>query len=82
MPEEGTPEYEELKTNPDKAFLKTFTPQLQTLLGMASIEILSRHPVDELYLGRETPQNGQQMQTCCKPLRILERSWKELRKEL
>ncbi|CAB4285328.1 unnamed protein product [Prunus armeniaca] len=52
MPEEGTPEYEELKTNPDKAFLKTFTPQLQTLLGMASIEILSRHPVDELYLGQ------------------------------
>ncbi|VVA33122.1 PREDICTED: linoleate 9S-lipoxygenase [Prunus dulcis] len=57
MPEEGTPEYEELKTNPDKAFLKTFAPQLQTLLGMASIEILSRHPVDELYLGqRGTPE--------------------------
>ncbi|XP_048424482.1 probable linoleate 9S-lipoxygenase 5 isoform X2 [Pyrus x bretschneideri] len=51
MPEEGTPEYEELKTNPEKAFLKTFTPELQTLLGMGTIEILSRHTVDEVYLG-------------------------------
>ncbi|KAL6278607.1 hypothetical protein ACE6H2_022208 [Prunus campanulata] len=57
MPEEGTPEYEELKTNPEKAFLKTITPQLQTLLGMASIEILSRHSADELYLGqRDAPE--------------------------
>ncbi|KAB2630176.1 linoleate 9S-lipoxygenase 5 [Pyrus ussuriensis x Pyrus communis] len=51
MPEEGTPEHEELKTNPEKAFLKTFTPELQTLLGMGTIEILSRHTVDEVYLG-------------------------------
>ncbi|KAM1549405.1 hypothetical protein ACFX1Z_010460 [Malus domestica] len=57
MPEEGTPEYEELKTNPEKAFLKTFTPELQTLLGMATIEILSRHTVDEVYLGhRDTAE--------------------------
>ncbi|KAM1749601.1 hypothetical protein ACFX12_010442 [Malus domestica] len=52
MPEEGTPEYEELRANPDKAFLKTFAPQLPTLLGMATVEILSRHPADELYLGQ------------------------------
>ncbi|KAM1490433.1 hypothetical protein ACFXTO_033560 [Malus domestica] len=52
MPEEGTPEYEELKTDPEKAFLKTMTPELQTLLGMASIEILSRHSADEVYLGQ------------------------------
>ncbi|PON36591.1 Lipoxygenase [Parasponia andersonii] len=28
IPEEGTPEYEELKTNPEKAFLKTTTRRL------------------------------------------------------
>ncbi|KAK3418572.1 hypothetical protein EUGRSUZ_H04497 [Eucalyptus grandis] len=39
MPEEGTPEFEELKQNPDKAFLKTITAQLQTLLGISLIEI-------------------------------------------
>lgn len=56
MPEEGTPEYEQLKKNPEKAFMETVTPQLQTLLGMASIEILSRHSADELYLGQRDSQ--------------------------
>ncbi|CAL5330237.1 unnamed protein product [Camellia sinensis] len=52
MPEPGTPEYEELKSSPDKAFLKTITAQLQTLLGVSLIEILSRHSSDEVYLGQ------------------------------
>ncbi|CAM8931299.1 unnamed protein product [Rhodiola kirilowii] len=52
MPEKDTPEYQELTTDPDKAFLKTVTPQLQTLLGISVIEILSRHSSDEVYLGQ------------------------------
>ncbi|KAF3625834.1 putative linoleate 9S-lipoxygenase 5 [Capsicum annuum] len=57
MPEPGSAEYEELKTNPDKVFLKTITPQLQTLLGISLIEILSRHASDTLYLGqRDSPE--------------------------
>ncbi|XP_047315788.1 probable linoleate 9S-lipoxygenase 5 [Impatiens glandulifera] len=57
MPEVGSPEYEELKTNPDKILLKTITAQLQTLLGVSLIEILSRHSSDEVYLGqRDTPE--------------------------
>ncbi|KAJ6305874.1 hypothetical protein OIU78_021242 [Salix suchowensis] len=52
MPEEGSAAYEELKSNPDKAFLKTITAQLQTLLGISLIEILSRHSSDEVYLGQ------------------------------
>ncbi|KAE8733424.1 Linoleate 9S-lipoxygenase A [Hibiscus syriacus] len=52
MPEEGTPEYAELKSNPNKAFLKTITAQLQTLLGISLIEILSRHSSDEFYPGQ------------------------------
>ncbi|XP_016435491.1 linoleate 9S-lipoxygenase 6-like [Nicotiana tabacum] len=56
MPEPGTSEYEVLKTNPDKAFLRTITAQLQTLLGVSLIEILSRHTSDEIYLGqRDSP---------------------------
>ncbi|RDY11311.1 putative linoleate 9S-lipoxygenase 5, partial [Mucuna pruriens] len=56
MPEEGTPEYDELVANPEKAFLKTITAQLQTLIGISLIEILSRHSSDEVYLGqRDTP---------------------------
>ncbi|PRQ27705.1 putative linoleate 9S-lipoxygenase [Rosa chinensis] len=56
MPEIGTPEYEELKTNPDLAFLKTITARCQTLINVSLIEILSRHASDEIYLGqRDTP---------------------------
>ncbi|XP_050371801.1 probable linoleate 9S-lipoxygenase 5 [Argentina anserina] len=56
MPEIGTPEFEELKTNPDLAFLKTITDQLHTLLGVSLLEILSKHASDEVYLGqRYTP---------------------------
>ncbi|CAN1129293.1 Probable linoleate 9S-lipoxygenase 5 [Linum perenne] len=57
MPEPGTPEYVELEENPDLAYLKTITAQLQTLLGISLIESLSRHSTDEVYLGqRETPE--------------------------
>ncbi|KAL6188766.1 hypothetical protein ACLB2K_040157 [Fragaria x ananassa] len=57
MPEPGTAEYAELETNPDVAFLKTITSQLQTLLGVSLIEVLSRHATDEIYLGqRDTPE--------------------------
>ncbi|KAK4852795.1 hypothetical protein QYF36_027138 [Acer negundo] len=57
MPEEGTPDYAELESNPDKAFLRTITAQLQTILGISLIEILSRHSTDEVYLGqRATPE--------------------------
>ncbi|KAJ6694316.1 hypothetical protein OIU85_005039 [Salix viminalis] len=57
MPRQGFPEYEELESNPDKFFLETITAQLQTLLGISLIEILSRHSSDEVYLGqRDTPE--------------------------
>lgn len=52
MPEPGTPEYEELESNPDLAFLKTITAQFQTLLGVSLIEVLSRHSTEEVYLGQ------------------------------
>ncbi|KAL4642503.1 hypothetical protein ACB092_02G023500 [Castanea dentata] len=57
MPEPGTPEYAELESKPEVAFLKTITAQFQTLLGVSLIEILSRHSTDEIYLGqRDTPE--------------------------
>lgn len=52
MPKENTPEFEELEKNPEKVFLKTITAQLQTLLGISLIEILSTHSSDEVYLGQ------------------------------
>ncbi|CAA7395412.1 unnamed protein product [Spirodela intermedia] len=57
MPEPGTPEYTDLEANPDRVFLKTITNQLQSILGISLIEILSRHSSDEVYLGqRDTPE--------------------------
>ncbi|EEF49838.1 probable linoleate 9S-lipoxygenase 5 [Ricinus communis] len=77
MPEKGTPEYEELKTNPDKAFFKTVTAQLQTVLGISLIEILSRHSSDEVYLGqRDTPE----WTTDSKPLEAFKKFGKKLEK--
>lgn len=56
MPKPGSEDYKMLKTDPDRVFLKTITARLQTLLGIALIEILSRHSSDEVYLGqRDTP---------------------------
>lgn len=52
MPEPGTKEYEELKKNPDKVYLKTITRQDLTFMGVALIEVLSRHASDEVYLGQ------------------------------
>ncbi|KAA8545127.1 hypothetical protein F0562_019984 [Nyssa sinensis] len=57
LPEPGTPEYDELELNPEKAFLKTITAQLQSILGISLVEILSRHSSDEIFLGqRDTPE--------------------------
>ncbi|XP_022150808.1 probable linoleate 9S-lipoxygenase 5 [Momordica charantia] len=52
MPEKGTPQYLELEADPEKAFLRTINAQLQTLLGVSLVEILSRHSSDEIYLGK------------------------------
>ncbi|GFP93432.1 probable linoleate 9s-lipoxygenase 5 [Phtheirospermum japonicum] len=52
MPEAGSKEYDELASNPDKVYLRSITARLQTLLGIALIEILSRHSTDEVYLGQ------------------------------
>ncbi|XP_051144559.1 probable linoleate 9S-lipoxygenase 5 [Andrographis paniculata] len=57
IPEKGTPDYEELETNPDKAYLKTITSQMQSILGISLVEILSRHSSDEIFLGqRDSPE--------------------------
>nr|GEY39866.1 probable linoleate 9S-lipoxygenase 5 [Tanacetum cinerariifolium] len=48
MPEPNTPEYDELEQYPENDFLKTITPRLQTLLGIALIELLSKHPSHEI----------------------------------
>lgn len=52
MPEPDTERYKELTADPDKVFLKTITSQLQTILGISLIEMLSRHSSDEVYLGQ------------------------------
>ncbi|RDX78494.1 Seed linoleate 9S-lipoxygenase, partial [Mucuna pruriens] len=56
IPEPGTPEYDEMASNAQKAYLRTITPKFQTLVDLSVIEILSRHASDEIYLGqRDTP---------------------------
>jgi linoleate 9S-lipoxygenase len=52
MPELGTKEYQEVETNPDMAFIHTITSQLQSIIGVSVIEVLSNHSSDEVYLGQ------------------------------
>jgi len=57
MPEPGTLEFDQLIANPERAFLRTITNQVQALVGISLIELLSRHSSDEVYLGqRDTPE--------------------------
>ncbi|KAL5210567.1 hypothetical protein ABZP36_006190 [Zizania latifolia] len=57
MPEPGTKEYEELAREPEKVFVRTITNQMQTIVGISLLEILSKHSSDEVYLGqRDTPE--------------------------
>ncbi|KAK7280144.1 hypothetical protein RJT34_25206 [Clitoria ternatea] len=75
MPEPGTPEYEELKQNPELAFLKTITAQFQTLLGVSLIEVLSRHSTEEVYLGQ---RDSSEWTLDAEPLAAFERFSKRL----
>ncbi|XP_051144909.1 probable linoleate 9S-lipoxygenase 5 [Andrographis paniculata] len=57
MPEPGSQEYEELRDDPERVVLRTITAKMPTLMGIALIELLSRHSSDEVYLGqRDTPE--------------------------
>ena len=51
MPKPGTPEFAELEKNPEKVLLRTITSQVQTIIGISLIEVLSSHASDEVYLG-------------------------------
>lgn len=75
MPKPGTTEYDELKTNPHKAFQETFTSQIQSSHGVSLIEILSRHTSDEIFLGQ---RDTFEWISDAKPLKAFERFGKKL----
>lgn len=52
IPSEGTPEFAMFIQNPDKYFLKMTPDRFTTTLGVALMEVLSRHTGDELYIGQ------------------------------
>ncbi|TKV91889.1 hypothetical protein SEVIR_9G126900v4 [Setaria viridis] len=57
MPEPGTEAYAELERDPELGFIHTITSQIQTIIGISLIEVLSKHSSDEVYLGqRDTPE--------------------------
>lgn len=52
IPTEGTLEFAEFLKDPDRFFCQMLTDRFTATLGIALIEVLSRHTGDELYLGR------------------------------
>ncbi|CAA6660131.1 unnamed protein product [Spirodela intermedia] len=56
-PRRGTAEFAEFMADPDKFFLTMLPDRFTTTLGLALIEVLSRHTSDEVYLGqRPSPE--------------------------
>lgn len=51
IPDEGTPEYAEMVTDPARFFLDTVPTQGATTFAMAILEILAQHMSEEEYLG-------------------------------
>ncbi|KAK6259684.1 PLAT/LH2 domain - like 2 [Theobroma cacao] len=52
IPEEGTMEFAEFLEDPDKYFLNMLPERFEATLGIALMEVLSRHTSDEVYLGQ------------------------------
>ncbi|KAH7665659.1 linoleate 9S-lipoxygenase protein [Dioscorea alata] len=82
MPEPGSPEYEMLATDPDKVFLKTVTSELQTLLGISLIEILSKHASDEVYLGKRDSEEWTSDEKALEAFRRFGTRLEEIEKEI
>ncbi|KAG0456774.1 hypothetical protein HPP92_024562 [Vanilla planifolia] len=82
MPEVGTADYEELKKNPDKVFLKTITGQLQAILEISVLEILSTHASDELYLGQRASKEWTSEEKALKALNSFGNRLKEVEKRI
>lgn len=51
LPEPDTPEFEKLKTKPEKVFLETISNELDSIIGISLMQILASHASDEVYLG-------------------------------
>lgn len=58
VPEEGSPEYRELTKDPTAFYFQTMSKVPQSLIVIATLEILSTHAINEEYLGHSTPANG------------------------
>lgn len=52
IPYEGTEEFAEFLSDPDKYYLQTLPGRIEMTLGIALLEVLSRHISDEVYLGQ------------------------------
>lgn len=52
IPEEGTFEYAEFLKDPDQYYLKMLPERFEMSIGVALVEVLSRHTSDEMYLGQ------------------------------
>ncbi|PKA66701.1 putative linoleate 9S-lipoxygenase 5 [Apostasia shenzhenica] len=52
IPPEGSPEFADLVSDPDQFFMETIPDRFTATLGVALIEVLSRHAGEEVYLGR------------------------------
>jgi linoleate 9S-lipoxygenase len=82
IPEEGSQEFSEMVENPDLFFLKTINNQFQSTLGMALIEILSRHSTDEVYLGQRATSEWSENERVTEAFKRFGTKLKEIEKNI
>ncbi|CAK9877709.1 unnamed protein product [Sphagnum jensenii] len=59
IPEEHTPEWNDLEVNPVKNYLESVSNEPQARVVMATVQILSTHGANEEYLGQRKYKTGQ-----------------------
>ena len=82
MPKPGTDEYKELEKDDESVFMKTITNQLQTILGVSLIEILSMHGSDEVYLGQRDSLEWTADEKALHAFKQFEEDLKEIEKQI
>ncbi|KAK6915577.1 Lipoxygenase, C-terminal [Dillenia turbinata] len=76
LPEPGTPDYNDLKSNFERVFFKTISSQFLGVIGISLVEILSRHTADEVYLGQRP---SHEWTSDAEPLKAFERFGEKLK---
>jgi lipoxygenase len=65
IPDQGTPEWDELQRNPEKFYLSTISDVNSSITTMSVYEVLSSHAANEVYIGDRAAHWAEDKRVCC-----------------